>query len=323
VTGDDLMILGVVVVLTAVFVPLIFFGGAVGAIYRQFAVTLILTMGFSALMALTLTPALCATLLKHKPGGKDPLPATGFFGWFNRFFAATVRRYIGATRRILGKPGRWLILYAAILAATGWLFTKLPGSFLPSEDQGYFLSIIQLPSGATRERSLEVLKTVEQHYMAQKEVAHVIGVLGFSFFGRGQNAAISFVRLKSWDERPNKENSAESLVQRANMSFFRIKQAMIFAINVPPIPELAAVGGFDFRLQDRGGLGRDKLLEAESAAYHGAGTCTFYGTANSNQMLLEAMGLHVPGTAFINPGAEARDELTREALRTVRPSTAV
>ncbi len=264
-------IIAITVVLTAVFVPLLFFGGSVGAIYRQFAVTLILTMGFSAFMALTLTPALCATLLKHEPGHDDVLPSTGFFGWWNRFFAATVTRYIGATRRMLGKPGRWLILYAAILGATGWFFTKLPGSFLPSEDQGYFLSIVQLPPAATRERALEVLETVEQHYLAQKEVAHVIGVLGFSFFGRGQNAAITFVRLKSWDERPNKENSAESVVQRANMAFFRIKQAMIFAINVPPIPELAAVGGFDFRLQDRGGLGRDKLLEARNMALGLAG----------------------------------------------------
>ncbi|MDO8340894.1 MAG: efflux RND transporter permease subunit, partial [Candidatus Woesebacteria bacterium] len=259
-------IIAITVVLTAVFVPLLFFGGSVGAIYRQFAVTLILTMGFSASMALTLTPALCATLLKHEVGKDDVLPSTGFFGWWNRFFAATVKGYIATTRRMLGKPGRWLIVYAAILAATGWFFTRLPGSFLPSEDQGYFLSIVQLPSGATRERSLEVLETVEKHYLAQKEVAHVIGVLGFSFFGRGQNAAIAFIRLKSWDERPGKENSAESVVQRANMTFFRIKQAMIFAINVPPIPELAAVGGFDFRLQDRGGLGRDKLLEARNIA---------------------------------------------------------
>ena len=263
-------IIAITVVLTAVFVPLLFFGGSVGAIYRQFAVTLILTMAFSALMALTLTPALCASMLKHQPG-KDVMPSTGFFGWFNRFFAATVRRYTDATRRILGRPGRWLIVYAAILGVTGWLFAKLPGSFLPDEDQGYFLSIIQLPPGATRERALEVLDTVEQHYMAQKEVAHVIGVAGFSFFGRGQNAAIAFIRLKSWDERPNKENEAASVVQRANMAFFRIKQAMIFAINVPPIPELAAVGGFDFRLQDRGGLGRDKLLEARNMALGLAG----------------------------------------------------
>lgn len=263
-------VIAITLVLTAVFVPLLFFGGSVGAIYRQFAVTLILTMAFSAMMALTLTPALCASMLKHQPG-KDVMPSTGFFGWFNRFFAATVKRYVGATRRILGRPGRWLIVYAAILAATGWLFARLPGSFLPSEDQGYFLSIVQLPAGATRERTLEVLDTVERHYLAQKEVAHVIGVAGFSFFGRGQNAAIAFIRLKSWDERPDKENEADSVVQRANMAFFRIKQAMIFAINVPPIPELAAVGGFDFRLQDRGGLGRDKLMEARNMALGLAG----------------------------------------------------
>ena len=259
-------IIAITVVLSAVFVPMAFFGGSTGAIYRQFAVTLVLTMAFSALMALTLTPALCASFLKHEHGKDDVLPSTGFFGRWNRFFVTTVKRYTGATRRMLGKPGRWLVVYAVILAATGALFMKLPGSFLPSEDQGYFLSIIQLPPGATRERTLEVLSTVEKHYLAQKDIDHVIGVAGFSFFGRGQNAAITFVRLKGWDERPNKESSAESLVQQANMAFFRIKQAMIFAINVPPIPELAAVGGFDFRLQDRGSLGREKLLEARNMA---------------------------------------------------------
>jgi multidrug efflux pump len=268
-------IIAITVVLTAVFVPLLFFGGSVGAIYRQFAVTLILTMAFSASMALTLTPALCATLLKHEvdKNGQmsDLMPSTGFFGWWNRVFAATVRGYLAATRRMLGKPGRWLLVYGVILAATGWFFMKLPGSFLPSEDQGYFINIVQLPPGATQERTLEVLSTIEQHYLKQPEVAHVIGVAGFSFFGRGQNAAIAFVRLKDWDERPGKDQDADALVQRANMTFFRIKQAMVFAINVPPIPELAAVGGFDFRLQDRGGLGRDKLLEARNMALGLAG----------------------------------------------------
>ena len=263
-------IIAITLVLSAVFIPMAFFGGSTGAIYRQFAVTLVLTMGFSALMALTLTPALCATLLKHEPG-HDVRPSTGFFGWFNRFFARTTTRYRNGVRRIIGKPWRWLILYAVIIAATGWLFTKLPGSFLPEEDQGYFISVIQLPAGATRERTLEVLSTAEQFYLKQTEVEHVIGVAGFSFFGRGQNAAITFVRLKSWDERPLPDNSATSVVRRANMAFFRIKQAMIFAINVPPIPELAAVGGFDFRLQDRAGLGRDKLLEARNMALGLAG----------------------------------------------------
>ncbi|MDI6750403.1 MAG: efflux RND transporter permease subunit [Rhodocyclaceae bacterium] len=262
-------IIAITLVLSAVFVPMAFFGGSTGAIYRQFSVTLVLTMLFSALMAMTLTPALCATLLKHQKG--EVLPSRGFFGWWNRFFAATVKRYVGATRRMLGRPGRWLVVYATILAAAGWLFAKLPGSFLPSEDQGYFINIVQLPPGATRERTLEVLSTVEQYYLKQPEVAHVIGVAGFSFFGRGQNAAIAFVRLKDWDERPGKESEAESLVRKANMTFFRIKQAMIFAINVPPIPELAAVGGFDFRLQDRGGIGREKLLEARNMALGLAG----------------------------------------------------
>jgi multidrug efflux pump len=258
-------IIAITLVLSAVFIPMAFFGGSTGAIYRQFAVTLVLTMAFSALMALTLTPALCASLLRHAPG-KEVLPSTGFFGWWNRTFGASVRFYLAGTRRMLGKPGRWLLVYAAIVAGTGWLFMKLPGSFLPEEDQGYFINVVQLPPGATRERTLEVLSTVEQHYLAQKEVEHVIGVAGFSFFGRGQNAAIAFVRLKGWDERPDKDSSASALVRKANMAFFRVKQAMIFAINVPPIPELAAVGGFDMRLQDRGGLGREKLLEARNMA---------------------------------------------------------
>jgi len=165
---------------------------------------------------------------------------------------------------MLRRTGRYVLLYGGLLAVVGWLFVQLPTSFLPEEDQGYFISVVQLPSGATRERTQEVLTEVEHFYLKQPEVAHVIGVLGFSFFGRGQNAAIAFVRLKEWEERPNSENSATSLVKRANMALFRIKQAMIFSINVPPIPELAAVGGFDFRLQDRIGVGREKLLEARN-----------------------------------------------------------
>jgi multidrug efflux pump len=263
-------IIAITLVLSAVFVPMAFFGGSTGAIYRQFSVTLVLTMGFSALLALSLTPALCASMLRHE-AGKDVLPTTGFFGWFNRRFRATTQGYVAATRRMLGKPGRWMAVYGAILVATGLLFAKLPGSFLPDEDQGYFISVVQLPPAATRERTLEVLSAVEQHFLSQKEVQHVIGVAGFSFFGRGQNAAITFVRLKDWDERPGKTHGAAALVARANMAFFRIKQAMIFAINVPPIPELAAVGGFDLRLQDRAGLGRDKLLEARNMALGLAG----------------------------------------------------
>ncbi len=258
-------IIAITLVLIAVFIPMAFFSGSVGAIYRQFSVTLILTISFSLLMALTLTPALCATLLKHTPG-QSVMPSTGLLGWFNRFFRRTTDRYKSGVGYVIHRTGRFLVVYAVILLAVGALFVNLPSSFLPEEDQGYFISVIQLPAGATRERTLEVLTEVEQFYLKQSEVAHVVGVAGFSFFGRGQNAAIAFVRLKDWDERPQPENSASSLVQRANMALFSIKQAMIFSINVPPIPELAAVGGFDFRLQDRAGQGREKLLEARNMA---------------------------------------------------------
>ena len=259
-------IIAITLVLSAVFIPMALFPGSTGAIYRQFAVTLVLTMAFSALMALTLTPALCASLLKHTPGKDDMVPASGPLAWFHHAFARFTARYIGGMNKVVRKAGRYLLIYAAILVAIGWMFSKLPGSFLPSEDQGYFVSVIQLPSGATRERTAEVLSQVEQYYLGLKEVDHVIGVVGFSFFGRGQNAAITFVRLKDWSERPGKASSSGALAQQANMTFFRIKQAMIFAINPPPIPELAAAGGFDFRLQDRGGLGREKLLEARNMA---------------------------------------------------------
>ena len=254
-------IIGITLVLMAVFIPMAFFPGATGAIYRQFSVTLVLTMMFSALMALTLTPALCATLLKHSPLDNNRTPNR-----FNRFFARTTQRYTSRIGKILAKTSRYLLIYLAIFAAMGWLFTQLPGSFLPEEDQGYFINVIQLPAGATQERTLEVLSQVEKFFMGQKEVERVVGVAGFSFFGRGQNSAIVFVRLKGWDERPGADSSSVALVRKANMALFSIKQAMIFTINPPPIPELAAVGGFDFRLQDRGGLGREKLLEARNMA---------------------------------------------------------
>ena len=253
-------IIAITLVLMAVFVPMAFFGGSTGAIYRQFAVTLVATMAFSAFLALSLTPALCASLLKHDPASLE----RGFHGWFNRFFDRVTTSYTGgvnyASRRLL----RSLAIYAVIVAAAAWTYMKLPGSFLPEEDQGYLVTAIQLPPAATRERSQAVLESVEQFFLKQPQVDKVVGVLGFSFFGRGQNMALSFVKLKDWDDRPGKENSAQSLIKRANMEFFRMKQAMLFAINPPPIPELASAGGFDFRLQDRGGVGREKLIEARN-----------------------------------------------------------
>ena len=285
-------IIGITLVLSSVFSPMLFFGGSVGVIYRQFAMTLLLAMGFSILMALTLTPALCATLLKHEPG-TEVMPSTGFFGAFNRFFDRTRAGYRSWVGQMLPKPRRYLLLYVAIIGATAWLFIYLPGSFLPEEDQGYFINVVQLPPGASQERTIEVLSQVEQYYLKQPEVAKVVGVVGFSFFGRGQNAAIAFVRLKEWDERSGAEHSSIAVVQRANIALFQIKQAVIFAINPPPIPELSSTGGFDFRLQDRAGLGREKLLEARNLALGMAGQNLMLasvrpeGQEASPQLLLE------------------------------------
>ncbi|MEJ5211512.1 MAG: efflux RND transporter permease subunit [Burkholderiales bacterium] len=251
-------ILGISVVLSAVFMPMLFFGGSVGAIYRQFAATLILTMAFSVLMALSLTPAMCATLLKPGEAEKDEKR------WFNRFFKRVTNGYQGLVARILARAGRWVVIYLAIVVATGWLFSRLPGSFLPDEDQGYFITLVQLPGGATQARTVEVLSQAEQFYMKQPEVERVIGVVGFSFFGRGQNAALLFTQLKDWELRKGPEHSAQGLIGRAMMTFMRIREAMIFAVNPPPIPELGAVGGFDFRLLDRTGQGREMLMDVRN-----------------------------------------------------------
>jgi multidrug efflux pump len=254
-------IIAITLVLSAVFVPMAFFGGSTSAIYRQFAVTLVVTILFSALLALTLTPALCATLLKPMSSSHAE---HGFIARFNRFFDRTTTRYTTWVGRALTKTVRYLLLYAAIIAVTAGLFARVPGSFLPEEDQGYFLSVFHLQPGATRERAFEVLQQVEKFYAEQPEVDHVVGVVGLSFFGRGQSTAHAFVMLKDWDERHGPESTTQAIVRKANMTFSRLKQAMSFSINPPSIPEVAAVGGFDFRLQDRSGLGREALLGARN-----------------------------------------------------------
>ncbi|MFZ2629409.1 MAG: efflux RND transporter permease subunit [Rugosibacter sp.] len=254
-------IIAITLVLSAVFIPMAFFSGSTGAIYRQFAVTLVVTILFSALLALTLTPALCATLLKPTSSSHAE---HGFIARFNRFFDRTTTRYTSWVGRALTKTVRYLLLYAAIIAVTAGLFARVPGSFLPEEDQGYFLSVFHLQPGATRERAFEVLQQVEKFYADQPEVDHVVGVVGLSFFGRGQSTAHAFVMLKDWDQRHGPESTTQAIVRKANMTFSRLKQAMSFSINPPSIPEVAAVGGFDFRLQDRAGLGREPLLDARN-----------------------------------------------------------
>ncbi len=256
-------IIGITLVLCAVFVPMAFFGGSVGVIYRQFSVTLVLTMLLSALMAVTLTPAMCASILLPIEKG-HAATQKGLLGWFNRHFARISGSYAARVEKIIKRPMRWLAVFLAICVATGWLFTRLPGSFLPDEDQGYFISMVQLPPGASTERTRDVLADAEQYFLKQSEVDHVIGVLGFSFFGRGQNAALVFVKLKDWDARKTADHSVQAVIQRANMYLFSLKQAFALAVNVPPIPELGAVGGFDFRLQDRSGQGRERLTDARN-----------------------------------------------------------
>ncbi|MES2941055.1 MAG: efflux RND transporter permease subunit [Pseudomonadota bacterium] len=256
-------IVGVTVVLVAVFVPLAFFGGAVGNIYKQFSAVMVSSILLSAAMALSLTPALCATLLKPVEAGHHH-EKRGFFGRFNRGFTRTSERYESTVARLLKRTGRMLIVYAAVIAAVALLFLRMPTSFLPSEDQGYMLVNVQLPPGATIQRTTQVMEQVEGFVLKQPEVQSMVGVLGFSFSGAGQNAALAFVTLKHWSERKGQEHSAQALAGRAFGALSKIRDATVFALSPPPIPELGSASGFSFRLQDRGGNGRAALVAARN-----------------------------------------------------------
>jgi len=256
-------IIGITVVLISVFVPLAFFAGSVGNIYRQFAAVMGVSIAFSAFMALSLTPALCATLLKPVQAGHHH-EKKGFFGWFNRGFSRTAKGYERGVAALLPRAGRTLIIYAVIIGAVAWVYNRLPTSFLPGEDQGTMLVNVQLPPGATQERTLEVMKQVEGFVLQQPEVQSMVSVLGFSFSGQGQNAALAFVTLKDWSERTAPGSSADALAGRAFGALSGIRDAFIFPLSPPPIPELGASSGFKFRLQDRAGLGREALLSARN-----------------------------------------------------------
>ena len=256
-------IIGVTVVLISVFVPLAFFSGSIGNIYRQFAAVMGVSIAFSAFLALSLTPALCATLLKPVEAGHHHAK-TGFFGWFNRGFASTAKGYERGVARLLPKAARYLVIYLAIVAVAALIYQRLPTSFLPNEDQGSMLVNVQLPPGATQGRALEVMKQVEGFILKQPEVEGMVSVLGFSFSGQGQNAALAFVTLKDWAQRPEPNNSAQALAGRAFGALSGIRDAFIFPLSPPPIPELGASSGFSFRLQDRAGLGHDALLGARN-----------------------------------------------------------
>ncbi len=255
-------IVGITVVLVSVFIPMAFFSGSVGNIYRQFSLSMVASMLFSAFLALSLTPALCATLLKPVP--HDHHEKSGFFGWFNRFFKSTTHGYEGWAAKLVHRGGRVLLIYVAIVAVVGWLYVRMPSSFLPSEDQGNMIVNIQLPPGATSNRTEQVIKQVEDWFLKQPQVKSVVGVIGFSFSGTGQNAALAFVTLKDWHERPGAENSAQSLVGRAFAGLGGIRDAFIFPLNPPAIRELGNATGFAVRVQDRAGLGPEALLAARN-----------------------------------------------------------
>lgn len=262
-------LVGIAMVLSAVFIPMAFFGGSTGAIYRQFSITIVSAMALSVLVALILTPALCATMLKPIAKGDHGEGKKGFFGWFNRVFDKSTHHYTDSIGNILRSTGRYLLLYILIVIGMAILFVRLPSSFLPDEDQGVFLTMTQLPAGATQERTQKVLDEVTKYYLENEKdnVNSVFTVNGFGFSGRGQNTGIAFVSLKNWDERPGEKNKVPAIAGRASAHFSQIKDAMVFAFNLPAIVELGTATGFDFQLIDQANLGHDKLMQARNQLF--------------------------------------------------------
>ena len=256
-------LIGITVTLVSVFLPMAFFAGSVGSIYRQFSLVMVSSMLFSVFLALSLTPALCATFLKPVEAGHKQAKR-GVFGWFNRGFLATTHGYESWVAKMLSRTWRFMALFAAIIAVVVLLFTRLPASFLPNEDQGYIIANVQLPPGATQERTLAVMQQAEKFFLSQPEVDKMVSVLGFSFSGSGQNAALAFVPLKHWDERKGPGQSAKALAGRAFGALSGVRDAFIFALSPPAIPELGTATGFTFRLQDRGSNGHAALLAARN-----------------------------------------------------------
>lgn len=250
-------VIAITVVLAAVFIPSAMQGGSVGAIYRQFALTIAISMGFSALLALSFTPALCATMLK--PTHPEP---NAFFRWFNRVFDRTLATYVRQTGHAVKRPRRWMALFAVVVVLCGFLYTRLPGSFVPEEDQGYTLAIVQLPPGASLERTTKAMQTVNEILSKNEAVEAVLQVSGFSFIGQADNVGMAFIRLKPWKER---DIDAMTFIQQANGALFMgLKDAQAFVVNLPTIQGLGAFGGFDMYLQDRSGQGHEALVNAQN-----------------------------------------------------------
>lgn len=256
-------LVGIALVLSAVFVPMAFFGGTTGAIYRQFSVTIVSAMVFSVLVALILTPALCATLLKPIKKG-EVHGQKGFFGWFNRVFERSTHQYENGVARIVRNSGRTMLLYLLIIVGLAFAFTRLPTSFLPLEDRGVFMTQIQLPVGSTQQQTLKVVEKVENYLLQseKKNVVSVFSIIGSGPGGNGQNVARMFVRLKHWDERSNPDDSSFAIIDRATAEFNKIKEARVFASSPPAISGLGNSAGFDMELEDHAGLGHAELMKA-------------------------------------------------------------
>ncbi|GLT22587.1 multidrug efflux RND transporter permease subunit [Zoogloea oryzae] len=250
-------LVGIALVLSAVFVPMAFFGGSTGVIYRQFSITIVAAMLLSVLVALTLTPALCAALLK--PGHSHH---TGFFAWFNRVFDRGSQRYQGGVAGILRRGGRAAVVYGLLVGLLSVMFLRLPTSFLPEEDQGFVIAMVQLPAGATKERTSAALGALEQYMLQQPEVAALITINGMGNAGNAQNAARAFIKLKDWSEREDAASGAAAFARRATRDLSAVRDAQIFVILPPAIRGLGSSSGFDLELQDLGGIGHDKLVAA-------------------------------------------------------------
>ena len=256
-------LVGIAMVLSAVFIPMAFFGGTTGAIYRQFSITIVSAMVLSVLVALILTPALCATLLKPIKKG-EVHGKTGFFGWFNRLFNRSARSYETAVGKILHRTLRWIMLYVLLLGAMVLLFLHLPTSFLPQEDRGMFLTSVQLPAGATQQQTLKVVQKVEDYFFNHEKanVASIFATVGSGPGGNGQNVARMFIRLKDWDQRDANSGTSFAIIERATKAFNQINEARIFATNPPAISGLGSSAGFDMELEDHAGNGHEALMAA-------------------------------------------------------------
>ncbi|MBU9415514.1 efflux RND transporter permease BpeB [Burkholderia multivorans] len=258
-------LVGVALVLSAVFVPVAFSGGSVGAIYRQFSLTIVSAMVLSVLVALILTPALCATILKPIPQGHHE-EKKGFFGWFNRTFNASRDKYHVGVHHVIKRSGRWLIIYLVVIVAVGLLFVRLPKSFLPDEDQGLMFVIVQTPSGSTQETTAKTLANITDYLLKDEKdiVESAFTVNGFSFAGRGQNSGLVFVRLKDYAQRQHADQKVQALIGRMFGRYSGYKDAIVIPFNPPSIPELGTAAGFDFELTDNAGLGHDALMAARN-----------------------------------------------------------